>query len=77
VRALFIFIATTAVMVVFQLTTVAGGLPSHAWAVPWLWGFWALAWIAWSANFQIPRLWRRYRRHRRWQRQISDLDHPL
>jgi len=77
VRTLFFFIATTTVIFVFHLTIVAGGFASHAWAVPWLWAFWALAWIAWSANFQVPRLLRRYRRQRRWQRQISDLDHRL
>ena len=73
-RPLFLFIATTAVIIVIQLTIVAGGLPSHGWAVPWLWAFWALGWTAWGANFQVLRLLRRYRRRRRWRREISDLD---
>jgi type IV secretory pathway TrbD component len=72
VRPLFFFIATTLVSLGFQLTIMAGHLQYFGWAIPWVWGIWALVWIARFVNFQkVPRLLRRYRRQRRWQGRLS------
>jgi len=69
-RPFFLLIATTLAVIAFQMTIVTGHLQDWAWAIPWVWGLWALGWVAWLSLQKITRAAHRWMHNRRWRRQF-------